>query len=382
MKADTWIAWLYSFGLAGACLSAVAGCGGGDVPDASDSAMLAEGGGPSEPAMPPPAAPPAAPTPATAPAPAATPTPAAVAQPGGEAAKAPASADAAEASPFEPVADAEPAAAKPENNSATAELLAIATAAPAPDAKAEGGAGAQGAGATTPGADGMMPLMPGGPGGEQPGAGRNAAAEKEMQRLMAQSLNGGPGAANAGSSAMPADRAMQNYGGGSGGSGGDAKEEGDTKSPDGAVKAFLSALKAKDRDRLAEATALRAASAAEGGKHRDVFARIIDSSISDNELDEIAAQLDDFKFAGFNQVQSTGRLKVTTRKPGKNGGWFQRTFTVRREKKGWGVLDIDAQVEFHGNGRMMTNQGGQAGSGLGSGSGSSSSSGSGSSSGR
>ena len=95
-----------------------------------------------------------------------------------------------------------------------------------------------------------------------------------------------------------------------------------------------------------------------------MFARIIDSSISDTELDEIASQLDDFKFSGFNQVQSTGKLKVTTKKTGKNGGWLQRTFVVRSgRRRGWGVLNIDAhRSRFHGNGRRMTNQqGGQLG---------------------
>ena len=354
MKPNPWIAWLYSLGLAGACLTGVAGCGGGDVPDASDSAMLTEGEGSAEPALPPPA--PAAAAPAPAPAVAAEPA-AAPAQPGGAPPQAPAPAVEAAAAPVD---DAEPAAAaKPENSSATAELLAIATAAPEPAAKAEGGPGAQGGPGMAPGADGMMP---GGPGGPQSSGGPDS--EEAMRRqMMEQSMaNAGAGPAAAGSGLMANER-MQGFDGGSGGLGGNAKEEGDTKSPDGAVKAFLSALKAKDRDRLAEATALRAASAAEGGKHRDLFARIIDSSISDTELDEISSQLDDFQFAGFNRVESTGKLKVTTRKAGKNGGWLQRTFTVRREKKGWGVLDIDAQVEFHGNGRRMTNQpGGQGGS--------------------
>jgi len=128
--------------------------------------------------------------------------------------------------------------------------------------------------------------------------------------------------------------------------GGDSKDPGDTTSPHGAVKAFLYALKHKDRDRLAEATALRANSD-EGGKYRELFSRIIDSSISDADLDELASKLDGFVDSGMeNQVKSTGRLGITIRKPMKDGGWLQRTVTVRREKKGWGVLDITPPTEF------------------------------------
>jgi len=127
-------------------------------------------------------------------------------------------------------------------------------------------------------------------------------------------------------------------------------EAGDTTSPDGAVKAFLSALKDKDRERLTEATALRASTPEEGGKYRDMFARIIDSSIADSELDDLATKLEGFKVSGENQPKSTGRLGVTVKKPTDTGGFLQRTVTVRKEKKGWGVLDISAALEFHGNG--------------------------------
>jgi hypothetical protein len=176
--------------------------------------------------------------------------------------------------------------------------------------------------------------------------------------------NGGPPAGNpaaAGMASMMAQqgRGMQGPGGayGAGMPGGPA-EAGDTKSPEGAVKAFLSALEKKDRDRLTEATALRAASEQEGGRYREMFSRIIDSSISDSELGDLATKLEGFKVAGVNQVKSTGQLGVTVRKPTDNGGQLQRTVTVRKEKKGWGVLDISAQTEFQGNGqRTNVNQG-------------------------
>jgi hypothetical protein len=132
---------------------------------------------------------------------------------------------------------------------------------------------------------------------------------------------------------------------------GGKSESGDTTSPDGAVKAFLSALKDKDRERLTEATALRASTAEEGGKYRDMFGRIIDSSISDSELDDLASKLEGYSVSGENQAKSTGKLGVILKKSTDDGGWLSRTVTVRKEKKGWGVLDISTPpIEFHGNG--------------------------------
>jgi len=133
---------------------------------------------------------------------------------------------------------------------------------------------------------------------------------------------------------------------GLGGNASGPNEPGDTNSPHGAVKAFLYALKQKDRTRLAEATALRASTVEEGGKYRELFARILDESISDSELDDLASKLEGFTDAGDNQVKSTGRQGVTIRKTQKDGGWIQRTVTLRREKKGWGVLDITGPTEF------------------------------------
>jgi hypothetical protein len=40
------------------------------------------------------------------------------------------------------------------------------------------------------------------------------------------------------------------------------------------------------------------------------------------------------------------------RKNSGNGGWLTRKITVRREKKGWGVMDIDAPHEFDPLGRI------------------------------
>ncbi len=70
-------------------------------------------------------------------------------------------------------------------------------------------------------------------------------------------------------------------------------------------------------------------------------------TIPDSELDDLASKLDGFQDTGMsNQVKSTGREGVTIQKPLKEGGWLQRTVTVRREKKGWGVLDITGPTKF------------------------------------
>jgi hypothetical protein len=144
--------------------------------------------------------------------------------------------------------------------------------------------------------------------------------------------------------------------GGPGGAGGaSALKPGDTNTPTGAVDAFLYALSHKDRDRLAEATALRATTVEEGGKYIELFSRIIDTSIADAELDDLASKLEGFRPSGENQVKSTGRQGITIRKTKDGGGWLQRTVTVRREKKGWGVLDISGPTEFNSPGSRSTN---------------------------
>ena len=88
----------------------------------------------------------------------------------------------------------------------------------------------------------------------------------------------------------------------------------DFHSPQGAVKAFLSALKAKDLDRLNEATALRAQREASSAKNQELFKKIFDLSLSDSELDELAKKLDGYTIAGENPPKSTGRVDVILQK--------------------------------------------------------------------
>ena len=109
---------------------------------------------------------------------------------------------------------------------------------------------------------------------------------------------------------------------------------------------------------LAEATAIRAPTEASTERIRELFAKVVDTSISDDELDDIAKKLEGFAIAGENPVKSTGRVGVIIRKPLEDGGYLSRIVTVRREKKGWGVLDVSPQMEFKGSGvRRQTTQG-------------------------
>jgi hypothetical protein len=113
------------------------------------------------------------------------------------------------------------------------------------------------------------------------------------------------------------------------------------------VNAFLKALHAKDRDLLAEATALRAQNEASSDKIKELFGKIVDQSISDAEIDDLAKKLQGFRIAGENAPKSTGRLGIYIDKPTDEGSVMRITLTVRKEKKGWGVVDMSTHpLEF------------------------------------
>jgi len=122
----------------------------------------------------------------------------------------------------------------------------------------------------------------------------------------------------------------------------------DIHSPDGAVRSFLFALSIRDKDRLREATAVRSQTEASSEKTKDLFRKIVsrDENISDAELDDIAKKLQGYVVAGENVVRSTGRLGIVILRPTFGGGYLTRTVTVRKEKKGWGVIDISSPIEF------------------------------------
>ncbi len=121
--------------------------------------------------------------------------------------------------------------------------------------------------------------------------------------------------------------------------------------PNTAVQAFLAALKAKDKERLAQCTALHAPTEA-AEKHRKIFAAIVEGSISDDELDEMAKALDGYQVSGMLEAKSTGRMGVLISKmDGRDR--LQRTITTRKEKEGWKVLDVDKRhrVQVHPDAR-------------------------------
>jgi hypothetical protein len=135
---------------------------------------------------------------------------------------------------------------------------------------------------------------------------------------------------------------------GAGGPGGAQDQPPDFRTPEGAVQAFLNALKAKDLGRLTDATALHAQD--ESSKRvQQTFQRILEGTLSDSELGTLAAKLDGYQITGFNQPKSSGTFKVILSKRGtgkQSNSTLNIIITTRREKKGWGVVDISAPGEM------------------------------------
>jgi hypothetical protein len=177
---------------------------------------------------------------------------------------------------------------------------------------------------------------------QQRGGGRGGA----MLGAPGGGRGGGPGG-RGGPGLGPGGGAPGGGGLGAGGGAGNQADDGpaDVRTPQGAVRSFLNALKAKDADRLSESTALRAARDS-AAKNRELFDKIIKVTISDSELDELAKKLEGYKVAGENPQTSTGKADVVVQKSGDNGVYYKRRITARREKKGWGVLDIGPAQPF------------------------------------
>ncbi len=185
---------------------------------------------------------------------------------------------------------------------------------------------------------GMMAGGPGGPGGPGGRGGGMAAGGAGGRPGLGPGGGAAPGAGGLGPGAA---------GGGNNADNGPA----DVRTPEGAVRGFLNALKAKNADQLAEATALRAARDS-AAKNQEIFDKIIKLTLSDSELDDLAKKLDGYRIAGENPQTSTGKVDVIVQKNGKNGTYYKRKITARREKKGWGVLDIGPEQPFKPLGNM------------------------------
>ncbi len=341
--------WLCRLVLAGSSL-AWAGCGGSDVPDPdSDSAaatdkpasVVDKASAPAEEAAP------AAPTrpepkadaqasgpkpPAVEPEPAAAPTPAVV------------EAEKPATPPAEASAPTDSQAAKGDA-SGTEEMMRIASA-PAPATPPATGDAAP-APASTPA---PSPATAGGL--AMPGAIPNPAAIAAAPAGGAGRRRGGAGDETV-AAGGPVAGAMPGGGGGGGafgglngaqGGGGDAATPASFNQPTRSVTAFLAALKAKSKDQLAEATARRSATEAVE-KHRKIFAEIIEGSISDVELDEMAKSMEGYQVMYQLPAKSTGRIGVVIAKQ-EGRDRLQRTVIVRKENDGWKVMDIEGAYDF------------------------------------
>jgi hypothetical protein len=329
---NSWNRWWARLGIAGACLF-VTGCGGSGPDPASDpkAADGAAGGGRN--------APPAA-----------------------AAAQEPAVAAATE----DPKAQEAKPPAQGQGGSTTAEMLAMAQGAPggsnpppsggSPPPPANPPGAAPGGGSPPPGPNtgGSGPRMGAG-GGMGPRSGaqggppdmgdrqkRMQESQKAQQEQNRANQQAGARAAGGGMRGGPAGGAAP---GAAGASSNVDLSPADFHTPTGAVMAFMSALKARDLDRLNESTALRASQEATA-KNQELFKKIFDLSLSDSELDDLAKKLEGYQIAGENPPKSTGRVDVVLQKASSNGSYIRRKVTVRHEKKGWGVLDITGPSEF------------------------------------
>ena len=144
-------------------------------------------------------------------------------------------------------------------------------------------------------------------------------------------------------------------GGGGQGPGGQGQDNGpaDVHTPEGAVRAFLNALQAKDRDRLAEATALHSQTEATTEKNKELFGKIVDLSISDAEMDDLAKKLHGYRIGGENAAKRRAGWASTSTRRTDEGSMLRLTLTVRKEKKGWGVMDMtNNPLEFKPMGNM------------------------------
>ena len=163
---------------------------------------------------------------------------------------------------------------------------------------------------------------------------------------------GGPGLGPGGGAAPGAG----GRGPGAGGGGNNADDgPADVRTPEGAVRGFLNALKAKNADQLAEATQQKGGGAP--GIPRQRTRKFSDKIIKLDavgflELDDLSKKLDGYRISGENPQTSTGKVDVIVQKSGNNGTYYKRKITARREKKGWGVLDIGPEQPFKPLGNM------------------------------
>jgi hypothetical protein len=162
--------------------------------------------------------------------------------------------------------------------------------------------------------------------------GRMAGQGRGGQNRMQQGGSGGPmGGQGGGAPGAPANNQPPDF-----------------RRPEGAVQAFLDAVKAHDLSRVTDATALRAGQQNETApKHQVMFRRVVEGTLSESELNSLASKLENYRMSSANPAKSSGRLDIilSKRDTDTNSMWTIKV-TVRREKKGWGVCDISEPAQF------------------------------------
>lgn len=330
MKA--WTSWLARIGLAGSCI-VWSGCGGGGVPDPSSDSQAATEAAPAAAPAPAQVAPEKSEPVASAPvAPAAAPSPVAEAE---------------KASPSAPAEGGAAPGAKTDGSS-TAEMLALAGSAAPPPASA----GDKPAGETAP-APGYGAA--GGSGGPPPGYGPavSAGGPPPGYGPAGPPGEGGAMASARGAGGQPPSGPPPGYGqpgdsgggrGGFGGTGGDNSPP-DFTTPWGGGATFLAALRAKDPARLHEATAARAPFECHE-KNKKLFEALVEESMSQEDLDELAKLLEGYTITGQNTPKSSAVFSLIMTKASDRTTTLVRRLTMRKEKAGWKVMDIGGKGEL------------------------------------
>jgi hypothetical protein len=182
--------------------------------------------------------------------------------------------------------------------------------------------------------------FPGGPGGRggaamaPPGAAGSSGA--------GDSAAGGPGGPGGGGRGFPGGPGMGGPGGGSGpgGPGGGNDAPPNFTNPMAGAISFMNAVKSKDRDRIAEATALRAPQEASKDSMKKLFTMILDGSVDDERIANLAKAFEGFQIIDHNEAKSSGKYGVILGKSNNKVGQLRRTITMRKEAKGWKVCDV------------------------------------------
>ena len=214
----------------------------------------------------------------------------------------------------------------------------------APGADAGSGGGSPQAGVITPkkppgypDGKGSEAFMPGGAKGPKVGGGAGGGSS------VAGADGGGPGAA--GGPGGP---------GGPGGVGGEVKH--DYKTPVSGATTFLSAVKSRKVEDVAQALAKRSEYEAEV-KKQGMFKEILhnENKNAAEYVGQLAGEFEGMSVQSMNDFKSSASVKVVVGKKTKTSS-IHRTLTMRYEKDGWKVQDYSRAMEMK-NAVMGNNRG-------------------------